>query len=221
MQNLSNARPGRFKGYEKKQLLWGLYGISIVFILGGAVNAGFSGYAMAIPFMGLALWVSRSKLQSRTAFSLAAALIVAAVFVSHTQTKNPILFPVLSDGYVEILEDGYQETFFDGSGGFTQEKDADVCMGCGEITYTKLTKGDIYQVLGVRLGHPDFGTSISVVTEVGEFSKHDYSPSAGMDAYIKLNKPPRAHWADVVSFSMAWPIAFLAIGPFIHSARTP
>lgn len=179
---------------RKQRLFWVLYITGAVFVLAGAVNFGFSYYFMAIPFMVFILWVSKSKLRNTGLFYFSIVFIALSIIISYTQTENPVLFPIISDGYVEVLKDGYQRTFVDdGSGGFVLEKDSiPRCTGCGEVKYTKISKGEVYQVLGVRVGHLDFGRNISVVTEIGEFSEYDYAPLQGREQYIKLNKPTHA-----------------------------
>lgn len=183
-----------------KKIFIALLVVSYVFIAAGAVNAGFSGYHMAIPFMVIAVVLSLMIGTMRLVL-LSVVFSVLAVVVNVTQTKNPILYPILSNGYVEILKDGYQQTFFDGSGGFVFEK-----WPCdGDCTLTKLKKGERYRVVGVRVRWPDFGQEVSVVTEIGEFSEYDYnSPGPA----IALNKPARAAWADQLSFLMYWPLLF-------------
>lgn len=185
---------------QKKFVIY--YLACIPFIISGAVNAGFSGYVAAIPFMILALWISRSKLHNTLLFYGTIALIIIVVFASHTQTKNPILFPIISGGEVEILRDGYQITYQDGSGGFSNDGS---CNGC--ITKTKVSKGDVHKVVGVLMGYPDFSEKIILVTDIGQFDQYDYAPMNGDEKNIRLNKPARAPWADALGVLMGWPMA--------------
>ncbi len=185
---------------QKKFVIY--YLVCIPFIISGAVNAGFSRYFMAIPFIVLALWISRSKLNNALLFYGTIALIVVVVFVSHTQTRNPLLFPIISGGQIEILRDGYQITYEDGSGGFSNDSSCDSC-----ITKTKVSKGDVHKVLGVLMGYPDFGEKIILVTDIGQFDQYDYAPVVGDEKNIRLNKPARAAWADALGMLMAWPMA--------------
>lgn len=197
---------------NKVYVYYALYTIGIIFTLSGAVNAGLSLYFMAIPFMALMIWISKFKLKNKSLFYFSIALIIFSIGVSHTQTRNPILFPIISDGYIEILENGYQLTFSDGSGGFSLDNKEDIaCIGCGEVIYTEVKKGEKFKVLAVRVEHPDFTTSITLVTEIGEFTEHDYRPWGGEERAIGVNKPVRAKWAENLSGLMAWPILPLSL----------
>lgn len=203
-----NSEPSSLPSVPSKRY-WFLYMVGCIFVVAGGVNAGFSAYFMAVPFMVLILWVSKIKFQNERLFYLSLGLIVASILVSHTQTKNPFLFPIVSGGTIEILQDGYHQAFSDGSGGFELEKEEeDRCIGCGKVVYTPLRKGDIFEVQGVRIGYPDFSTAVALVTQVGEFSQYDYDSTEG-EPYIKINKPVHAKWASVFSALMAWPIIFI------------
>lgn len=198
---------------------WFLYTIGCIFVVAGGVNAGFSAYLMAVPFMALILWVSKTKLQNSGLLYFSLGLIIFSILVSHTQTKNPFLFPIVSGGTVEVLQDGYHQEFSDGSGGFELEKeDQDKCIGCGRIEYTPLRKGEVFDVQGVRIGNPDFGIAIALVTQVGEFSQYDYDPIEGKP-YIKINKPVHARWADALGALMAWPIILIIPLSFLATFR--
>lgn len=185
-----------------------LYVVSFVFTLSGAVNAGFSRYFVAIPFMALMLWISKTKLKSRLILYASIFFIVISVVVSHSQTENPLLFPIISNGYIRILKDGYQQTFSDGSGGFVLNKEKDdAYSGSGPINYTEVKKGDVFNVRAVRIGYPEFSTSIRLVTEIGEFSEDDYAPNDGKGKYVKVNKAVRSTWAKYLStLIVMWPI---------------
>lgn len=193
---------------NKNVLFWIFYFVSVVFVLSGAVNNGFSLYFMAIPFMLYMLWVSKFKFQKNILLYVSIFFIIFSIIISHTQTKNPVLYPILSDGYVEILEDGYHDEYSDGSGGFLsyEEKDRDGCVGCGEIEYLKLKKGEKYKVIGVEISHPEFGTEVNLITKIGQFGEYDYGSSKSLsNKSIYINKPVQSNWAKYLGILMAWP----------------
>lgn len=195
--------------------------ISCVFIFAGAVNAGFSRYFCAIPFMVLILVISNLKFKSRALVTFSVMYIVFSIVLSRTQERNPILFPILDGGVVTVLKDGYQETFLsDGSGGFSEDNDSDIgCSWCGDVVFTEISAGEQYDVTGIRIGNPEFGTSIAVVTDIGEFDEDDYDPIDD-DATIRLNKTVHVKWAERLSMLMVWPIlpsiALNDIDRYIH-----
>jgi len=177
------------------------------FVLAGAVNAGFSRFYMAIPFMLLLISISIPK--GRKISVITIAIVILSIGINKTQESNPILFPILAGGYVQILEDGYLRTFSDGSGGFSKENKLSIgCATCGEVTYQKLKKGEKYKVLKTKIKNPDFGITINLVTEIGEFHESNYKPWGDQAPSIKISKPARAKWAEKISSLMAWPIFF-------------
>lgn len=117
------------KGTMRKILIT----IAVVFSLGGAVNSGWSYFVPAIPFM-LYLVVSSYRVGqgSRIASLVFVALCIAT---SLTRDYNPLIYPILWDGEVTVLEDGYHINYSDRSGNFYTPDDAlDVISSSGAIS---------------------------------------------------------------------------------------
>lgn len=192
-----------------------VYVISLIFIVSGALNLGFSGFWMATPFMVLAIHFSKKLIENRKLYWFTVIFSIGAIFFNITIEKNPLIFPILIDGYVEIQRDGYQVTYDDGSGGFRDHKQDEIqCIGCGPRTYTKVEKGDIYKVEGIKIGHPDFGIDIRVLTEIGEFGEHNFDQSdvssrlyhdENGELPVKLNKNV-TRFGQNTGILMMWPV---------------
>ena len=187
--------------------------VCYLFIISGAMNTGFSAFFMAIPFMLSASYISIVKLRSSLVTTFTHVLILLSIIFNLTLTTNPIVFPVLNEGTIEILTDGYHVSYEDGSGGFIHEKDIRNLSGF-KPSYIKLNKGDKYKVLGVNIGHPDFSTKINLETKIGQFRERDYRGRNTLSkATILLNKKVQADWVNAASFFMMWPMLFLSPSP--------
>lgn len=189
-----------------KKIIWIIiFLIGCIFVFAGAVNAGFSRYFMAIPFMLLILLISNLILKNQELFYFSIFFIVLSILINYTQKINPFLFPIVHDGYVTILKDGYQRTWEDGSGGFTESNERKTSDD-SIVTYTKVNKGDRYAVKRVDIHNPEFAEEFAVVTEIGELGNYDFQ---GIDSHYKeplqLNKPVRSKWAAELSMLMDWP----------------
>lgn len=202
-------------------LIIATYILSIIFIISGALNLGFSGFWMSIPFMVLAVHLAKKFTDNKKILWFTVAFSAAAIIFNITIEKNPLIFPILHDGYVEVQRDGYYRLFSDGSGGFSPTKEDDVgCIGCGSVTYTKINKGDIYKVTGIRLEHPDFGINISVLTEIGGFDEYDYDETNTLYADDNGEMPVRLN-KDVTRFGintgilMVWPMMLIMLINYI------
>lgn len=194
---------------KHKIFLWILYLIGILFILGGAVNNGFSRFFMAIPFMILVSLISKIWLKNDKLFYFSISLIILSIATNLTQTKNHFLYPILSDGYIEILKDGYHIEFSDGSGSFIteEEKNNEHQILPENIIYTRLSKGDKFKVTGIKITHPEFGTNINLTTNIGRFSTYDYQPiNAEQSLNIKINKEIQTEWSSKLGLLMLWPL---------------
>ena len=210
----------------KKKTWITIFVVSCIFVFAGAVNAGVTRYFFVIPAMALILFISKHILKSSLLFYISIIFIILSIFISHTQTKNPFLFPIVEDGYILILKDGYKETFSDGSGGFTEKAEPSIESLGGEegTTYIKISKGDRYRVNDVYLRYPDFGRHIVFSTEIGRFSEYDYDEEFYKEVYnsspgIQLNKSARAQWADILSLLIiAWPV-FIVFVPILFFVK--
>ena len=120
-----------------------------------------------------------------------------------------MIFPILNDGYVEILEDGFYGRYSDGSGGYysTNEKENYVPSQYLNPTFIPVKKGERFKVTGIRINNPDFGLSIKLVTEIGRFSEHDYNPNPKYGKpSIQPNKIVYNKSFMYISYLMAWPL---------------
>lgn len=94
--------------------------LAILMCLGGAVNDGMTYFAMAVPFM-IFLMVVTFRSDKRI-FLLTLAFVLLCIATSLTRDKNPLLYPIIHNGEITVLQDGYQVTYQDGSGGFYDDK---------------------------------------------------------------------------------------------------
>jgi|GEM_PF-3665461 len=202
-----------------RKVIWiAILFICYLFIVGGAVNAGFSRFAMAVPFMVIALLVSIFSLRSAKIAAVTIFFSGLAIFTSLTIAKNPIIFPILDNGKIIILQDGYYERFSDGSGGFlsTEEKEW-VDSGTtvfDDVSYMPVKAGEEFKVKAVSFSAPDFNSQVNIVTEVGQLSEYTWNNVS--DRYgkvIETNKSVYVWWAEKLSFLMYWPILLLANFP--------
>jgi len=192
---------------QKKIIFWILYLIGIIFVLSGAVNNGFSRFFMAIPFMILICLVGKFGIKRNKLFYFSIFMVIFSIIVNLTQTKNPLIYPVLSNGYIEILEDGYHIEYSDGSGMFISEEERNDrnFIYSEDTIFTDLKKGEKYKVIGIKVAHPEFGTNVKLVTEVGQFSEYDYKSFEGSQK-INVNKNVQSSWSKKLSFLMLWPL---------------
>ncbi|MFC1721257.1 hypothetical protein ACFL0K_03335 [Patescibacteria group bacterium] len=186
------------KNIISNKYFW-IYIISCVFVVAGGVNSGYTYFFGAIPFMFLIVWISKVKLKNKKIYIFSVVFIIFSIIISITQAKNPILYPILSGGYVEVLKDGYLETNKLWSG-FVREESS----SCNTCIYQKLNKGDKYRILGVRLNNDGIPNTITILTEIGGFTE------GLMFGNITTNKTMRAEWAEYLSRLMN-PVILLLI----------
>jgi len=177
--------------------------ICFIFILSGGANTGFSKFFMALPFMLLAILISTKVLKKNIYKKLTFILILFSIIFNITLTKNPLAFPILDKGSIEIMSNGFHITFSDGSGGFYDEKLT--ANSYDNVTYKELKKGEKYKVTGIKITHPDFSTKVYLQTAIGQFSQSNYN--------ITLNKEAHATWVKNLGFLMNWPILFMLYAP--------
>ncbi len=180
---------------NKKWLL--IYVIVVIFLLSATTNNGFGKYTMLIPYVCLLFWISGRKIQNKKLHTATICISLFAVIITYTALKNPFFYPILSGGYVEVLEDGYFETFPNGDGGVIINNfvpnsfSSDIDLLGPTI---KINKGDIFKVTGFahRQGH-GLVSYDTIVTEVGEFIPYFLSKN---DTQFLINKPITAPWMD-------------------------
>jgi len=174
----------------KRKLAIYIYFLSLIFILGGACNTGFTRFWLATPFMVIAIIIS-IFIKKHNAFIATSIFCAIAIIFNVTLEKNPIAFPILINGSVTVLRDGNLITFSDGSGGFFDEGmfNEKSRVNFGKIDIKKLSKGQEFKVTGIIISHPDFSTNISLTTTAGQFSEMNYQPSNQLFTQsIKPNK---------------------------------
>lgn len=164
---------------------------SVIMSLGGAVNSGFSGVFLAVPFMVYLVYIGYKV--NKYLFITAILFIIFCITVNKTQDFNHFIYPILKDGNATVLQDGYQKTYLNlsgigGSGGFDISSTTIRCIGCGEVRVTPLRSGEVYKVIGVYHDNGDFADKVGVVTEIGQFTYSNTDPS-GFRYAINLNKP--------------------------------
>ena len=186
-----------------------VYILGVIFLISGATNIGLTGFFFAIPFAILLVFISHYSFKSKKLLLSSIFLILVCILVNITLEKNPFIFPILSGGTIEVLEDGYLVTYSDGSGGFSKKSAQEQtvsCLGpsCGTDKSTPLKKGEIYNVTGVSITHPDLHTDVSLITSVGKFDQYDYQPYIGSPdrAYIKTNKLVHVSLVNMLRYLM-------------------
>lgn len=187
--------------------------VSVIMSLGGAVNTGFSGVFLAIPFMVFLAYVGYKI--NKYLFTIVILFIIFCFVINKTQDSNYFIYPILKDGSATVLQDGYQHTFLDdGSGSFQISSTTLSCAGCGEERVTHLNVGEVYKVIGVYHENGDFADKIGVVTEIGQFSSSNID-HADKGHAINLNRPIQSEWSKLLGALMYWPVfPFLAITAF-------
>ena len=122
--------------------------VSFVFIASGALNYGPSGYFWAAPFALYAtLYASYASqyFQSRWPLIGVVAFIAAGVLFNETIEKNPLVFPILTDGYLQEIRQA---------------------AGARGSDSAELV-GERLRVTGVSVSHADLGTYVQLIASDG------------------------------------------------------
>lgn len=180
-----------------------------LFIISGAVNAGATGFYLAIPFMLATSWISLRVIKNTRVTYFAHSLIFLSIIFNVTLTKNPLIFPIIDDGHIEIVSDGYYVTYIDGSGGFTTEKSIKVDES--QVSYKRLNKGERYKVNGIKISMSGLSSVLLLQTEIGTFSEIDYQNNGNIEANVLPSKEVYVGWARSLSVLMYWPTVFMMI----------
>jgi len=191
--------------------VWGvILLVSYIFIVASGLNAGPTRYAMGIPFMILAVCISYSFFKISVLLSTVF-LITASLLLNINLEKNPVVFPILHNGYVEILRDAVHTAYFEGSGRLYENKFAESDQ---IATRKRVKKGAIYKVTGIRLSPNGLvGNNIDLETELGIVSESDYKGDEDKKQIAKTNKVVHLQIASTLSFLMYWPFLFVATFP--------
>jgi len=122
--------------------------VCFVFIASGALNYGPSGYFWAAPFALYAtLYASYASryFQSRWPLIGVVAFIAAGVLFNETIEKNPLVFPILTDGYLQEIRQ---------AAGARGSDSAELI-------------GERLRVTGVSVSHADLGTDVQLIASDG------------------------------------------------------
>ena len=133
------------KAPPPSKLATAVYYLSFVLMASGAMNYGVTAYFWAIPFAYYAIGYANKHFESRWPLLVVATFIASGVLFNETIEKNPLVFPILADGYLQEVRPAAG-----GSGNAS-----------GEIL------GERLRVTGVNVGHPDFGTRVELVASDG------------------------------------------------------
>ena len=186
--------------------------LSCVFIIAGGLNSGFSRIYMSIPFMVIALVLCISVFKKLWLTVSTALLILFSFVVCLTLERNSVIFPVLKNGEIEILEDSFHAQFRGGSGGLVKEKyDGN---WANDIVYKPLSKGSTHSVVGVKISPSGFSNTIGLITDFGVVSQNNYSDDTHYSKkLVEVNKTVHSPLAKGLSFLMVWPIIFIVWFP--------
>lgn len=205
--------PDWYTSIIMKVILWLLYAISIVFITSGAFNYGFSRFYCAIPFMIIASLLAARLTQRRWVLVCTILFSLVSVAINVTLEKNPLVFPILNGGYLEVHKDGYYETFpmsppTDGLYVGQKPCTPESSVACEEGTIAvPIQAGTRLAITGIRVEHPDFGKDVIVITESGRtFSTNDINFEKGA---LTTNLPIENHIVSLLGILMIWPILLL------------
>ena len=182
--------------------------ICYLFIISGGVNAGVTAFYLAIPFMLGAVWINFARLKNKKLNYFTSILIFCSIIFSVTLHKNPLIFPIINDGYIEVLSDGYYVSYEDGSGGFV---DSPIDQTSFNVSYKALKKGDRYKVIGIESRLSGFTSVLLLQTEIGPFSERDYQGNLSDEAKVQPSKRVTAEWANMLSILMYWPAGFMML----------
>ena len=150
----------------------------IVMGLGGAVNEGFSAWTMSLPFIFLLWYMAATKdkcnLQSkRFNWSWRGVVLLFFFFiitVSHTQYKNPILYPIIKDGHVITIRDGSIRNFVGDRNNYWMPKLLDEKLFDKERVLKMIPKGTRLAVTGIYADTGDLYQRVGLVLTDGTVS---------------------------------------------------
>lgn len=188
-----------------------IFGICVLFIISGAVNYGVSRFYFAIPFYVIAFVLSLKIFPRPKGALYVLALVFASIFINTTLEFNPLVFPILNGGYVEVVNDRLQNSSSEDTESFSNKNRSRVeCTQCG-FKNKMLVEGYIYRVTGVKVSHRDFSTNVTLLTEVGEFTEYEYKTNR----VVIPNKRVNSILFEKLRILMAYPLFLVNIlSPF-------
>lgn len=148
---------------------WFLYLVCLLFIISGTFNYGSTRFFFAIPFFAAACFLSLKLVPTRWLLYGTGIFMLIAIAVNLTLEKNPLVFPVLDGGSIEVHKDGYYKSFPD-SGVFVEDEP---CVPgnpirCDDAVVSVLPAGTRLPVVGVRMESAGVGLNdVVLITESG------------------------------------------------------
>jgi hypothetical protein len=208
---------------------------SILVIAGAAVNSGELTFYFAIPFMAYIIY---KGFKSKKIYGLVALLYaLGAIGTSVTRDSNPLLYPILDNGLMEVqISEGF--IFYDNFRKiFTREELQERYASnnelmqflnnpnptSNEISLTfnwsgidfpqkirKVKQGDTFEVIAINHDYQALQDNISVVTELGSFSKaktHSFNKdlqSKWSNALENFTHPLIFPWLYLIMYAIAY-----------------
>jgi len=133
------------KAPPPSKLATAVYYLSFVLMASGAMNYGVTAYFWAIPFAYYAVGYANKHFESRWPLLGVAAFMALGVLFNETIEKNPLVFPILTDGYLQEVRPA---------------------AGRSDSASREIL-GERLRVTGVNVGHPDFGTKVELIASDG------------------------------------------------------
>jgi len=122
-----------------------LYYVSFLFMASGAVNYGVTAYFWAVPFAYYALLYAARNFQTPGHLLGVVVFIALGVVFNETIDTNPLVFPILADGYLQEV------------------RPAAATPGVASVEVL----GERVRVTQVQVDHPDFETKLTLIGSDG------------------------------------------------------
>jgi hypothetical protein len=187
-----------------KKMFWPYVGICILFCVAGAVNSGWSQFALAIPFAAALTWLIWVRFGGVKA-SVLLPFFAACVIVSNHQDSVHMLYPGLGgqltlteeiclvEYSVESYRPAYRSLF----------SDCEQTTSRYKLT-EKLPKHSVYKVKGISHNYADMGDRVVPMIMVqGEL--------LALSSGYRVQPDLRARWAHILGLLMIWPISPLLV----------
>ena len=144
----------------KRIAIWILQIVLSLFVIGGAVNDGFSYFFLAIPFAIVFLIVAFGS-QNKIHRNYGIGVLILALFFVLTRTHNPILYSSIGEE-ISFIQPIPVTKFTNRNGVFTWDEDVPIFTDYAiesRFVEKKLTfPAGEYRITSIRPDHPEFGT---------------------------------------------------------------
>ena len=175
--------------------------VSFVFIASGALNYGPFGYFWATPFALYAtLYASYASryFQSRWPLIGVVAFIAAGVLLNETIEKNPLVFPILTDGYLQEIRQ----------------------VAGARVSDSAELIGERLRVTGVSVSNADFGTQVLLIASDGRRYRFDERDQLYYSYYQSGTEGKRSEFGFRPSGPVESPV-FKAAGDLMYYPMLP